>query len=170
MPNTFPALLTGASTYARDLGRAGFAGIGQWLMDKRISIVPTVPTALRCIAAELQQTEQNLEVRLLRLSGEPLSRDDVAQAARVFPEYCRILNWYGCTEVAVASWTTQVSRVHDVPAIPAGKVFGNIEVRIVGEHGLPVGNNCEGEITVGSDALFEGYWRQPQLNSQKFST
>lgn len=168
--DSLAALLTGASTYALDLGRAGFAGIGQWLMDKRISIVPTVPTALRCIATELQRTGQKLEVRLLRLSGEPLIRDDLIQAARVFPDYCHILNWYGSTEVAVASWTMPISGVHRLSAIPAGKVFGNNEVRIIDRNGLPMENNCEGEITVGSDALFKGYWRQPELNAQKFFT
>jgi amino acid adenylation domain-containing protein len=168
--DSLAALLTGASTYALDLGRVGFTGIGQWMMDMRISIVPTVPTALRCIATELQRTGQKLEVRLLRLSGEPLSRDDLIQAAGVFPEYCHILNWYGSTEVGVASWTTPVSNAHRLSAIPAGKVFGNIEVRIIDHNGSPAENNCEGEITVGSDALFKGYWRQPELNAQKIST
>ena len=166
----FSALIVGASSHDFNLSVQGFTGIGRWLSERQITILPTVPTVLRYIVKELRSQPRELALRLLRLSGEPLTRADLAQAATVFPETCRILNWYGSTEVAVASRTFSFADLTEVSSIPVGRVFDNIEVEIIDNHGAAVDGPEVGEIAVKSDVLFEGYWNRPDLDTSAFST
>lgn len=163
------ALMTGVTCYFYDpFLRCGFTDIAGWLIDTEATIMPTLPTALRCIVPALAGARDRLNVRLLRLSGEPLTREDLRRAARVFPDSCRVMNWFGSTEVGISSCTLSFSEALGLHDIPAGRVFPGIDVQIeprgVSRMGTP-----QGEIVVSGDSLFAGYWRRPDLDAAYLS-
>ena len=163
------SIITGATCFEYDLPGRGFSGIGRWLGDNRISVLPTIPSMLRYIVADLRSRPRSLDLRLLRLSGEPLTRDEMIDAAEVLPADCRIINWYGSTEVAVASRTFGVGDLAALSRVSAGRPFDDIRVEIFDEDGavLPVGET--GEIVVSGAGLFEAYWNRPDLNEAAFT-
>ncbi|MFC5718682.1 AMP-binding protein [Streptomyces gamaensis] len=50
--------------------------------------------------------------------------------------------------------------------ITAGKPASDVEVVIRDEHGTPLPAGQEGEITVRSEGVMRGYWKQPELTAQ----
>lgn len=165
----FGALATGATSCLFPLERQGMWGLAEWLIHHRITVLPTVPSVLRHMVKAISGRRDELKIRLLRLSGEILTPDDVRRAAAVFPASCRVLNWFGSTEVAVASCSFSFDE-RDQTSITAGRVFDGLEVGIVDEDGTPVETNHAGEIVVSSRSLFGGYWKREDLDAAKISS
>ncbi|MGA8261188.1 MAG: AMP-binding protein [Arenicellales bacterium] len=161
------SLMIGATACSFAIDRQGLTGLAEWLVNQRITVLPTVPSVLRHIVKALAGRRDELSVRLLRLSGEVLAPDDLRQAAAVFPPSCRVLNWFGSTEVAVASCSLPLEEMARMSTIPAGRPFDGVHVAIEDPDGVQT--NGTGEIVVSGDALFAGYWRRPDLDAQKLS-
>lgn len=161
------SLMIGATVCSFAIDRQGLTGLADWLASQRITVLPTVPSVLRYIVKALAGRRHGLSVRLLRLSGEVLAPDDLRRAAAVFPPSCRVLNWFGSTEVAVASCSLPLEEMARMSTIPAGRPFAGLHLRIEDPDGVET--SATGEIVVSGDALFAGYWRRPDLDAQRLS-
>ena len=162
------ALSVGATVYHFPLARQGFQGLADWLAENHITVLPTVPSVLRYLVRGIPDGT-GLKVRLLRLSGEMLSADDVRRAAKVFPASCRVLNWFGSTEIAVASRLFSFHDIDDVSAIPAGEPFPGLEVQLVDTRTSRSATTGAGEIVVSGASLFDGYWKRSDLDEERLS-
>jgi amino acid adenylation domain-containing protein len=161
------ALAVGASCCFFSLEHMGFTKVAEWLVHNRITILPTIPSLLRSMVTSLSRQRDNYTLRLLRLSGDLLKREDVRAAAAVLPRDCRVLNWFGSTEIAVASGLFTLDELRDMSTITVGRVFPGLDIRFLEpETGTPTGAG-PGEIVVSSRALFEGYWKRPELDAEK---
>lgn len=161
------SLVRGSSAHCYPIERRGLYALGDWLVDNRITVLPTVPSVLRSMLKALSGRRGELSVRLLRLSGEVLTPDDIRNAAAVFPRGCRVLNWFGSTEVAIASACFVLREAARTEPVPVGRPFAKLTVRIEDSNGRQT--DGAGEIVVSGHSLFEGYWRRPDLDAERLS-
>src|SRR5262249_42400051 len=73
----FLALLNGASVLPLEINEEGFSGLDKCLRQNKITIVSSVTSAFRHFMHSLQEAKRFPHLRLIRLIGEPLYKNDV---------------------------------------------------------------------------------------------
>jgi amino acid adenylation domain-containing protein len=169
--NMFTALLTGASVHPFDVGREGLAGLGRWIVDRRITVYCSVPTVFRHFVDTLTEEQRFPDLRLIQLGGEPLSRRDVDLFRAHFTRGCVLFNRYGATETGSVCWYVVD---HDTEVrgstVPIGYPVEDTEVVLLDETGEVAGKGASGEIGVRSPYLTPGYWQRSDLTDSAFVT
>ncbi len=167
--NLYGALLNGASVFPYDLPSQGLLPLAEWIRKNEITMIHTLATTFRALVAILPDHATFPSVRLLRLGGESINRDDVESYKRHFPVPCRLMHVMGPTE------TFSIRRCfidHDWSGaegkVPVGYAVPDKEVLLFDEEGQGVGPGQTGEIVVRSKYLAVGYWRQPHLTQAAF--
>jgi amino acid adenylation domain-containing protein len=96
------------------------------------------------------------------VGGEALPAD---LAAQLLARGVELWNMYGPTETTV--WST-CARVTEADAITIGRPIANTIVRVLDAHDrlCPIG--VGGELCIGGEGLSLGYWKRPELTTQKF--
>src|SRR5262245_5603908 len=95
--NILGALLNGASLFPFDF-RAGGLQLGQWLSNEAITIYHSGPAIFRQCTDALTGGERLSELRLIRLSGMPITADDVARYKAHFSSRCILVHVLGTSE------------------------------------------------------------------------
>jgi len=131
----------------------------------RIVLVPTLLRVLLDHAPDIGSRVPQL--KLWTVSGEYLSADLAERFRAAFPE-ARLLNLYGSSEVAGDVTYYEVRELAGLDAIPIGKPISNIQLYILDEFLEPVPIGVPGTLYVGGDCLAQGYWRRPDLTSERF--
>lgn len=131
----------------------------------RIVLVPTLLNVLLDHAPDLGALVPQL--KLWTASGEYLSVNLAERFRSAFPE-ARLLNLYGSSEVAGDASYYEVGELGALIAIPIGKPISNTQLYILDEFLEPVPIGVPGLLYVGGDCLAQGYWRQPDLTSERF--
>ena len=151
-------LISGAALIA---GRSGVSLFGadlhRYLEEKRVTVLPCVPTLWATIEDDLP------DVRVILLSGEDVPHHLVVRWHR---EGRRILNAYGPTECSVSS-TLRVL----VPESPVtiGTPLPTYTAIILDEHEDRLATEGEvGEIGIAGVALARGYLNREELTAKKF--
>jgi amino acid adenylation domain-containing protein len=164
----FAALFNGAAVCPYDLKSEGFAGLGQWLIDERITIYHSVPTVFRQFAESLTGREDFPEIRIVRLGGEPVYRRDVNLFKKHFSNDCILVNRLGSSETGSLRMFF-LDKVTEVPGnlMPVGYAVAGNEILLVDDSGERVAGD-EGEIAVRSRYVSPGYWRRPDLTADSF--
>ncbi len=137
----------------RDLVRAG-PDLGPWLVDRRITVVSTVPTL-----AAMWDAEVLSGIRLLILGGEPLPRELGWRLAR----HSEVWNTYGPTEATVVS---TAARVLPGRPISIGTPLRGWKVAIVDQTGARVQPGSIGELVIAGVGL--GRYLDPVLDAERF--
>jgi amino acid adenylation domain-containing protein len=167
--NLYSALLNGAALFTYDLAAERFPGLAEWLRTHRISILNTLPTTFRCFCQTLAPDAVFPEVRILRVGGESINRDDIKRYQRHFSPHCLLMHGLGPTETLDI---LHYSITHDWQSsevkIPIGYAVPDKEVVLLNEAGEEVGADQIGEIAVRSKHLALGYWGQPELTQSAF--
>jgi len=106
-------------------------------------------------------------VKLWCCSGESLPPDLARRFLAAMPRVI-LLNIYGSSEVAADVTWHEVTNQEEGPSVPIGRPIHNIQLYILDRHlnSVPVG--VPGEICVGGECLALGYWRKPELTSERF--
>ncbi|HEY2986331.1 MAG TPA: non-ribosomal peptide synthetase [Candidatus Binatia bacterium] len=167
--NIYSALLNGAALFPYDLNAEGFAPLAEWLRDRRITVLHTLPTTFRHFLGTLAADSAFPAVRVLLLGGEAIYGEDVRRYQRHFPADCVLMHSMGPTE-------TFIIRRHFIDhdwrggdgKIPVGYAVPDKEVLLLDETGREVGPGQVGEIAVRSKYLALGYWRRPELTEAAF--
>lgn len=131
----------------------------------RIVLVPTLLCVLLDHAPDLGRRVPWL--KLWTVSGEYLSADLAERFHAAFPE-ARLLNLYGSSEIAGDVTHFEVGELARMDTIPIGKPISNIQLYILDEFLEPVPIGVPGTLYVGGDCLAQGYWRRPDLTSERF--
>jgi amino acid adenylation domain-containing protein len=165
----FSALLNGAALLPFDIKREGLLGLGSWLIQEKITVCRTVSTVFRTFISSLSGAEQFLNLRVLYVGGERVSKKDFESYRRYFPEECAFVNVYGATETGLIL-THFVGKNSDIAGatVPIGFPSQDAEVLLLDETGRQVSPGQIGEIAVKSRYLAVGYWRQPELTEAAF--
>ncbi|HEV2842206.1 MAG TPA: amino acid adenylation domain-containing protein [Chthoniobacterales bacterium] len=107
-------------------------------------------------------------LRQLLAGGDALSVPHVRKAARELTG-TRLINGYGPTEsTTFACCHTIAPDATSDGSIPIGKPIANTTAYILDSRLQPVPIGVTGELFIGGDGLARGYWRRPELTSEKF--
>ena len=164
----FAALLNGAALGPYDLKAEGFAGLGQWLTDAKITIYHSVPTVFRQFAESLTGREDFSEIRIVRLGGEPVYRRDVNLFKKHFSSDCILVNRLGSSETGSLRmfFLGKDTEVRN-NLVPVGYAVADNDVLLLDDSGAQVAGD-EGEIAVRTRYVSPGYWRRPDLTKDSF--
>jgi amino acid adenylation domain-containing protein len=165
----FQALLAGAAVYPFDVRTAGLPALRDWLAAEEITLYQSVPAVFRSLARTFRSGESFPSLRVVRLGGDTVRREDVELFQRHFSEPCRLRISYGSSETGpIASHFMHASTPLSSGPVPVGRPYEGVEVRLLDEDGREAGPNEVGEITVRSRHLALGYWRQEALTRERF--
>ncbi|MFD7432651.1 amino acid adenylation domain-containing protein [Streptomyces sp. NPDC059818] len=161
----FAPLVSGASLVLRD--EAWDPGmLGQALRTNEVTVAWLTPSAFGALAAQLDGPESlGPELRLVRLGGEALPREQVRQWFR--HTSVPLVNGYGPTEAAQEAATARITGpgAH----VPIGRPVANAKVFVVDRHGRPVPVGVPGEMWISCPGLARGYLGRPELTAEKFT-
>src|SRR5918998_520240 len=167
----FGALLKGAALHPYNAKREGLANLATWLTKEGITVFDSVPSLYRNFLESLSGDEEFPELRLIRLGGEPLSRELVTRSRKHFPG-CVLVNQLAATETSMIAqyFIDSETEITGSTVVPAGYAVDGVEVSLIDEAtGAEVGFGQVGEIAIKSRYLSPGYWRRPDLSQAAFS-
>jgi amino acid adenylation domain-containing protein len=168
--NLYAALLNGGALHMHDLATEGFLPLAEWMRAHRITIVHTLPTTFRCFCQTLAPDATFPALRVLRLGGESINRDDVRRYQRHFSPHCLLMHAIGPTETLDIGYYSIAHDWHGSEAkVPLGYAVPDKELLVLDEAGREVGPDQIGEIAVRSKYLALGYWRRPDLTEAAFT-
>lgn len=166
----YGAVFSGAQLCPFDLKTQSFAILAQWLDDRGIAVLHTVPTVARELVRAIPRERMFDSVRVIDLAGEMLFASDVARMRPHFPPGCRILNRLAATEASFIA-SLEVTAAHDSAegALPVGKPIDGVEIAIVRDDGALADAGETGAIAIASRHLCTGYIKRPDLDAEHFS-
>jgi non-ribosomal peptide synthetase-like protein len=138
----------------RAVVRAG-ADLGPWLIERRISVISTVPTL-----AAMWDEQTLANVRLLILGGEACSPELGWRLAAG----CEVWNTYGPTEATVV---TTAAPVRAGDPVMIGWPLAGWDVAVVDDSGAPVPLGEPGELVIGGVGL--GRYIDAELDAQRYA-
>jgi amino acid adenylation domain-containing protein/non-ribosomal peptide synthase protein (TIGR01720 family) len=169
MMDTFAALLNGATLCLYNVRKEGPAGLGKWLIEKRITVYHSVPTVFRHFVAGIAGDMSFPDLRLIDFGGEPVSSVDVELYKKHFSNDCLLVNGLGATELNVIR---QYPINHQTELIgnlvPVGYPVSDTEILLIDESGREVKYNRPGEIVIKSEFLSPGYWEMEEQTGKVF--
>ncbi len=165
----YTALLNGASLFPLNIKEEGVARLPDWLVQQEITIFSAVPTVFRHFCKSLTGNAVFPHVRVIKLVGELVYKQDVAYYKKYFSEDCTLVNRLGSTETGTIRWyfIDKETRITG-NSVPVGYPVEDNEILLIGETTEEDGASRVGEIAVKSRYLSPGYWRRPDLTQAAF--
>ena len=163
------ALLTGARFCPYDVRNEGIIHLDDWLLQERISVFYSFPTAFRYFVRSLSESAVFPQLRLIEFEGEPVYRRDFDMLKQHVSSDCVLVNTLSSAETGTVSlYFLDMKTVINSDRVPVGYPVEGVEILILDDAGLPLGIDQVGEVAVRSSFLSGGYWQKPDVNSQKF--
>nr|WP_321223483.1 amino acid adenylation domain-containing protein [uncultured Psychroserpens sp.] len=106
--------------------------------------------------------DEHLPIRAIS-TGEALPLE---LAKKILKRVNQLWNLYGPTETTIWSAMTQINSTDTI--IPIGKPVANTQLYIVNEQNNLVAPGMVGELCIAGDGVACGYWKRPDLTSEKF--
>lgn len=132
----------------------------EYIKNESITILQATPTTWQM----LMDTGWTDKLPLKALcGGEQLP---ITLAKKLLARVDELWNMYGPTETTIWSTTKQI--LIDDEQLTIGKPIANTQIYILNEQGVLMEPGHIGEIVIGGDGVAEGYWKRPDLTSQKF--
>jgi amino acid adenylation domain-containing protein len=168
----FGALLNGACLFPFDVRSRGFQAMTDWLEQEALTIYQSPPSLFRAFIRQLPPGKLFSDLRFLRLGGEPALVSDFELFEKHFPASAQFINALGMSEAGgnVAYFRVDRDMHFTGPVLPIGRPAAGQEVFLADACGELVAPGETGEIIVRSDFLATGYYRRPELTSQRFSS
>ena len=166
----FLALLNGAALFPVEMKHEGLAGLGDWLIREKITVYSSVPSVFRHFVSGLRGDQTFSDLRLIRLTGEPVYRRDVELYRDHFGPNCILVNRLSSNEVPTfRQYFINHETIIADEVVPVGYAVEGKEVMLLSEDGTEVKVNEPGEIVVKSRHVALGYWRNPALTQSRFA-
>ena len=162
-------LLTGATLTCFDFDTQGIGELGEIIQHDRITIFSPPIELMRHFLDNLDENTIFPSVRCAILAGDVLYRRDVERMRNHLADQAVIIHHLSSSESGLLARKilTRENPV-DGDIIPLGKPVPGREIMIIDtETGSIIQDDRPGEITVRSDILFPGYWKQPDLSAEK---
>jgi amino acid adenylation domain-containing protein len=165
----FLSLLNGASLFPFDLRSEGAEHLAEWVSGERITILYCPVVLFRQFADLHSELIPLPSLRVLHVSGAPITRNDFELYKRRFHDGVLLEISMGSTEargIGIAVLNKQFSfpsKGNPVGYAPPGK---RILILDSTHKALPKGE--VGEIAVQGKNLNPGYWRMPELTKSKY--
>jgi amino acid adenylation domain-containing protein len=171
MGTAWSALANGAILFLHPTMEQGVADLASWLNEHRVTIYVSASSVHRHFMRTLDDGASFPTVRLVQITSEWATADDFRTFQRYFVPGCEFIHGLGSSETGNV---TRLRLVHgDVVGdgrLSIGQPSEGMQVLIVNEAGRAVAPGETGEMMVRSRFLTGGYWRDPVLTQQRFST
>ncbi len=165
---TWAALLDGASLVSFPAVENGVTGLAEWMIEKRVSVFVSASSLFRHFMKTVGTSSVFPDIRLVKLSADPATRDDFEKVLAHFPN-AELMHAMGITEVGhVAYMTFARDSVVDDGKLPLGRSFDGVDLRITDEAGRACPAETVGTLSLRLPYLAEGYWRDPELTAKHF--
>ncbi len=166
----FGALLTGAALCPFDLVAGGAAGLARWVDACGVTVYRSFPTTFRAVVHGLDGRAAFAPVRVVHLSGETVTPEDVALVERHFPVTAELHHVFGSAEAGpVAACRIPRGTIAPGQRLPLGLPLEGVSVLVLAEDATPVTPGEHGEIVVRSPFVAAGYWRRPEQTAATFT-
>jgi len=167
----FACLLRGAALHLYDFKKSGLAGISSWLSESNVTFFEVPPAVFRRMVNALPAGISFPHLRIVRLSGEAVTRYDVDLFKAHFPETCLLANGLGARETGgvtryFISHNTQLDGLN----VPVGYALPGKQIYILGEDGQILAPGEVGEIAVAAPHISTEYWHRPDLTENLYPT
>ena len=165
------ALLNGAALFPFDIENEGVTPLARYLAEEKITIYHSVPGLFRNFVNTITASEDLSKLRVVHLSGEAATKQDIELYKKHFSSDCMLLHRLGSREAQGIFWylidkTTEIKGAR----VPVGSPAEDTEVLLFDKHNKRIEYGEVGEIVVGSRYLSPGYWRRPDLTQAAFLT
>jgi amino acid adenylation domain-containing protein len=160
-------MLLGATIFPYDPREHGIAALVSWCAEKRIEVLEATPSFFRSLARGT--TDVLASLRMVESAGEPLFARDAVDISRRLPPTCVFRNSIGSSETGAYAFfeiPRMDGRLEGI--VPVGTGTVHKEIAICDAEGAPVPTGETGEIVVWSSFFANGYWKQPELTTQRF--
>lgn len=166
----FGGLMHGATLCAYDMRREGIRQLADWLDRERVTVLHTVPTVFREMAARLAAGRLLPHLRVIDLGGESVFASDVELFRGHTLEHCIFVNQLAATEAALIAQHVIDHRGPPAPGaiVPVGRCVEGVRVEVRRDDGTAADTNEVGEIVVCSPHVSPGYWHRPELDAAAF--
>ncbi|WP_264565379.1 non-ribosomal peptide synthetase [Flavobacterium sp. N3904] len=134
----------------------------EMLEKKKISLLQATPTTYQML---LDAGWSKLLPLKLFCCGEALP---INLAKELLKRCNELWNMYGPTETTIYSSKKQIKS--DETLITIGVPIANTQFYIINEQNMLLPSGNVGEIAIGGDGVGKGYWKRPDLTSEKFIT
>ena len=163
----FMPLCCGASVVLLPAGeQRDSAAVARQLLDRGITILQMVPSALRALLDEPGFMPGRL--RYVISGGEALDLSLAQQLQQRLP-HAKIGNFYGPTENSIdathCEWPIEMGASQTVPI---GRPIANVQCYVLDAQMQPVPAGVVGELYIGGRGLARGYLNRPDLTAQRF--
>lgn len=165
----FRALYSGAALFPFDPRTEGVPALLQWLRREAVSVLHMTPPLFREVASLKTDGQMLPQLRLVNLSGAPISEQDASLFSEKFAPLARLVIHMGSTE-AGAICSAAIDERFSFPkrGAPVGYSLPGKTIVVLDEDHNEVAPGAVGEIAVRSRYLAAGYWRDPGLTRDKF--
>lgn len=165
----FAAPMVGATTIIASEAHVKMpASLSQLIEKEQISVWYSVPLALVQMLQRGALENRNMShLRWVIFAGELFPTKHLKALMEIW-NHARFSNAYGPTETNVCTYFNVPRKLESDAPISIGKPWGNTEMLILNEAGMPVNKGEVGELLIRSATLMEGYWGRPDLNRKTF--
>lgn len=165
----FRSILNGASLFSFDLKTRGIDQFTKWVHQEHISIVHLPTSAMRRLADSAESKARLKSVRVIHLTGSPVTRYDFELYKEYFPPSTFLAISMGASGGGtICSCVLDNTFIFPAAGTPLGYPAEGIEILLLDERGKELGLNHDGEIAVRSRFLGAGFWGQPELSKAQF--
>ncbi|NJN83254.1 MAG: amino acid adenylation domain-containing protein [Caldilineaceae bacterium] len=162
-------LMNGASLHITNLSDLGALGLANWLRSNAISVFAGPVTLMRAFANDLPVDLRLPSVRWVLVGAEALYGADIDLLKTRFGDDVRFHHSFGTSESGSVHHISFESTANFVDGVvPAGYRHEDLDTVIFDDQGRRLAADQVGQIGVISDFLALGYWRKPELTSQRF--
>ena len=164
--------LLGNTVVGYELRHEGIARLARWLVSERVvSCLTLAPTVLRQLLLSLPEDLVFEHLRMVSLTGEAVTWEDVAALRRHLPPEALIYSAYGLSETGMISGMLVGGQTPPGEGpLPVGTPIPGREVSIVDSDGHELPEGEPGEIAVAGSDLAFGYWQRPDLTATVFQS
>jgi len=159
-------LLNGAQLVIMPPHVPSLSELGQAIRENQITILWLTSGLFHFMVN--QRLEDLRPVRQLLAGGDVLSVPHVKKVLNTH-EGCRLINGYGPTEnTAFTSCYSMTDSSQVGTTVSIGQPIANTQVYVLDAHLQQVPIGVYGELYTGGDGLARGYFRRPELTTEKF--
>ncbi len=165
------SLLNGASLFPFDVKSMGLQNLVKWLIEEQITMCRLPIALFRQFGESLSEANQFEHLRLICLSGAPITRVDFEIYQKHFGFGTQLRIAMGSSETrGICSAILDGKFSFPNEGTPLGYPKPGIRIALIDDNGVRVAPGHVGEIVVKGRNLNPGYWKRPELTKTKFHT
>lgn len=130
------------------------------IKDENITMIQATPTTWQMLLDS--GWEEPLPIKAL-CGGEALP---LALAKKLLSKVDELWNVYGPTETTIWSAVKQITNEDEF--ITIGHPIANTQLYLLNDQDMLVNSGTIGELCIAGDGVSKGYWKRPELTSEKF--